>query len=425
MLTVAEALAAILAEAWAGATVQVPLAASLNRVLAEDVASDIDSPPHDRATVDGYAIIAADLAAPGNDIAVADFTVIEEITAGQIARYPITRGQTSRVMTGAPIPPGADAMVMIERSVPIVATADDAEQVRLTQTKVRVGQNIVRRASSIARGDVVLGRGHRLRPAEIGLLAEVGRGAVLIHRPPSLAIISTGNELVDPACVPRSGQIRDSNGPLLAAAGVRLGAEVLSVTTARDDPAELATRIAQGLAADVLLISGGVSVGKLDLVPAALATAGVRQVFHKINLKPGKPLWFGVKQHESRQTLVFGLPGNPVSALVCFELFVRPALAKLMGSAVITRPRLAARMAGDFRHVSDRPTYYPGRWQFDTSDAVAGELDRPTMPTVAPLTWHGSGDLRALTQASVLIYFPAGERNYAAGDLVEVLPFDE
>jgi molybdopterin molybdotransferase len=209
----------------------------------------------------------------------------------------------------------------------------------------------------------------------------------------------------------------------LAAAAELAGADVVALGIARDDPAELADRIQQGLTCDALVIAGGVSAGRLDLVPAALRTAGVQQVFHKVSLKPGKPLWFGVRHGAGRPTLVFGLPGNPVSSRVCFELFVRPALERVRGAMPTGTPRLAARLGCSFQHVGDRPTYYPGRWQ-----SVGGDLSSPagspSPPWVAPLSWHGSGDLHALSQASVLIHFPAGEHVYAAGDLVEVLLFN-
>jgi molybdopterin molybdotransferase len=433
MLTVAEALAKILDQATLTPTVRVAVEGALGCTLAEDVASDVDSPPHDKATVDGYAIVAADLAAGS-----AVFDVIEEVTAGEVATRVVSRGQASRVMTGAPIPAGADAMVMIERSENVPPAGSATQRVRLMQDNVPAGQNILRRATSLSRGDIVLRKGTVIRPIEIGLLAEVGRVEVLVHRRPSLAVLATGNELVDAGALPAAGQIRDSNGPMLLAAARRAGAEGLELGIARDEPAQLATCIARGLACDVLVISGGVSAGVLDLVPVALRAAGVEEVFHKVEIKPGKPLWFGVRQGSGDptaafgpslafgQTLVFGLPGNPVSSLVCFELFVRPTLAKISGAASVGLLPLAARLDADFLHRGDRPTYFPGRLHVGGclqpgpagASVAAGSLPAPL---VSPLAWRGSGDLRTLTDASVLIHFPAGERAYAAGDLVEVL----
>ncbi len=421
MLTVAEALAKILDQARPTSTVRMAVASVLGNTLAENIASDVDSPPHDKATVDGYAIVAADLAAGS-----AEFDVIEEITAGEVSTRVVSRGQASRVMTGAPIPAGADAMVMLERSETAPSAGSAAQRVRLKQDNVRTGQNIVRRATSLAHGDVVLRKGTVIRPIEIGLLAEVGRTEVLVHLRPSLAVLATGNELVDTGTVPTAGQIRDSNGPLLLAAAQRAGAEGLGLGIARDEPEELATRIGRGLACDVLVISGGVSAGVLDLVPAALRAAGVEEVFHKVQLKPGKPLWFGVRRGSGDptlafgQTMVFGLPGNPVSSLVCFELFVRPALAKISGGTPVGLLQLAARLNADFVHQGDRPTYFPGRLQPDPTDASAARGSLP-VPWVEPLAWCGSGDLRTLTDAAVLIHFPAGEHAYAVGDLVNVL----
>jgi molybdopterin molybdotransferase len=322
-------------------------------------------------------------------------------------------------------------MVMIERSELISSAAGGRPRVRLEQSNVRAGQNIVRRATSLARGDVVLRKGTVIRPIEIGLLTEVGRTEVLVHRRPWLAVLSTGNELVDAGVVPGAGQIRNSNGPLLLAAARRAGAEVLTLGIARDRPEELASCIQRGLTCDVLVISGGVSAGVLDLVPAVLHAAGVEEVFHKVQLKPGKPLWFGVRPAvgdlaapvgpvPNRPTLVFGLPGNPVSTLVCFEVFVRPALAKLSGTAPVGLLPLAARLGADFQHRGDRPTYFPGRLQDSSVSAGDGEANL-MLPLVSPLAWRGSGDLRTLSEANALIHFPAGERAYAAGEVVVVL----
>lgn len=420
MLTVAEALAAVLAEVVATEPVRVPLSAAVGLALAEDIASDVDSPPHDKATVDGYAVCAADLVS-----GTAELVLLEEVVAGDVPRLPVAPGQTTRVMTGAPIPGGADAMVMIERSQLLPATGG-VEGVRLTQDNVRPGQNIVRRAAVMHRGDVVLRRQARVGPSQLGLLAEVGRDQVLVHRRPTLAVLATGNELVDAATRPGAGQIRNSCGPMLVALAQRAGASAVDLGIALDEPEALAERIRRGLESDVLVISGGVSAGVLDLVPAALRGAEVEPVFHKVDIKPGKPLWFGRRTAAGRRTLVFGLPGNPVSSLVCFELFVRPALAGVAGGVPHGLPVIPARLACDFQHRSDRPTYHPGRWaNSDPSTLVpATSLAGPAsmrLPEVMPLAWQGSGDLRTLAQANALIQLPAGQLNFTRGDLIDIL----
>jgi len=282
------------------------------------------------------------------------------------------------------------------------------ERVRLGAPRTAAGQNIVRRATSLAQGQVVLEPGVRLRPAEIGLLAEVGRARVRAIARPNVAIVSTGNELVGVHDSPGPGQIRNSNGPLLTASTVAAGATALDLGIARDERPELHGKFSKGLAADVLIISGGVSAGVLDLVPSVLDELGVRQVFHKVSLKPGKPIWFGHRAREKGQTLVFGLPGNPVSSFVCFELFVKPALRALAGLPSCTRVLRAELSVGQL-HRGDRPTYQPARLVF-----AEGKQQ------VAPLRWHGSGDLRVLSDANALVHFPAGERQYETGEVVDV-----
>lgn len=402
MLSVDEALKRVLAEAVGRPSIECPLRDALGLVLAEDVTSDVDSPPHDKSLVDGYAVVAADLAGGSVELA-----VLEEVTAGAVPHRAVARGASVRVMTGAPIPEGADAVVMIERSELV---AEDPNRVRLSVPKVASGQNIMRRATSMARGDVVLAAGAELRAIEIGVLAEVGRESIRVIPKPRLAVLATGNELVPLEVVPEAGHIRNSNSPMLAAAARAAGAAVAELGIARDDVEELRKTIAFGLEADVLLISGGVSAGVLDLVPGVLEALGVRQVFHKIKIKPGKPLWFGVLPAESGAKLVFGLPGNPVSSLVCFELFVRPAIARLAGRGTGALVEVTAHLAADFTHRGDRPTYHPARLtRVDGQDVVE------------PARWKGSADLRALVETNALACFAPGDRVYRAGESIPAL----
>jgi molybdopterin molybdotransferase len=314
-------------------------------------------------------------------------------------------------MTGAPVPPGADAVVMQEMTV---ASPVGIKRVEIRDERLRAGQNIVRQGVAMCRGDVVLRAGGPISPAAVGLLAEVGRAEVSVIPPVSVAVLATGNELVSPAERPAAGQIRNSNGPMLVAAGRQAGSAAIDLGVARDDCESLRAKFTLGLNHDVLVISGGVSTGTLDLVPATLAELGVREVFHKIRMKPGKPLWFGVKEHTAdRLTLVFGLPGNPVSTFVCFELFVRPALAKLAGRDPACANRvITARLTSEFTHRGDRPTYHPA--------IVAGPNDGAG-PTISPLRWAGSADLRGLVDANALTIFPAGNFSYAAGEPVQAL----
>ncbi len=398
MLSVEEALDRVLSRAQTRAAVGSATSEALGLVLAEEITSDVDSPPHDKSIVDGYAVIAADLASGP-----AELTLLEEVMAGDVPRHSITRGTTIRVMTGAPIPAGADAMVMVEQSEMV------GERVRLAPPRVTVGQNIMRRAASMARGEPVLSAGHVLRAIELGLLAEVGRTQVQVIPRPRLAVLSTGNELVPPGAAPGPGHIRNSNSPMLVALAQAAGAASFDLGIARDEPEVLRSLMATGLEADVLVISGGVSAGVLDLVPGALESLGVRPVFHKIRLKPGKPLWFGVLPAEGGDKLVFGLPGNPVSSLVGFELFVRPAIAKLAGRSPAADETTAI-LASELAHRGDRPTYHPAELRLEAGQAV-----------VEPLKWKGSGDLRTLAGANALACFPAGDERHAAGEMIRVL----
>ncbi len=260
------------------------------------------------------------------------------------------------------------------------------------------------------RGAVTLQSGCEIRPIEIGILAEVGRTHVTAIPRPVVAVLSTGDELVGSCDTPGPGQIRNSNGPMLLAAAARAGADTIDLGIGRDEVAELRRLAAEGLNADILIVSGGVSAGTLDLVPGVLEGLSVERVLHKVNVKPGKPLWFGVRRSAAVPRLVFGLPGNPVSGLVCFELFVRPAIARLAGRADRGQPTVTARLVCDFTQRGDRPTYHP---------AIVRET--PDGPTVEPLPWRGSGDLAALARANGLAKFPAGEQVYQAGALVEAI----
>jgi len=420
MLSVDEALRLVLEFAQPSPAETKDLPNALGCVLAEDIASDIDSPPHDKSIVDGYALIAAEVRSSGVELA-----VLEEITAGALPTRSVESGNASRIMTGAPLPPGADAVVMVEQT----RSLSDGK-VQILQSTVRPGQNIMRRGAAMVRGQTVFKAGKQLRAIELGLLAEVGRDHVKVQARPSVAVIATGNELVETSLIPAPGQIRNSNGPLLMGLVEQTGSQPVDQGIARDTAAELRAKISNALAEDVVVLSGGVSAGVLDLVPQVLAELGVEQVFHKVNLKPGKPLWFGVKRHDNRTnpTLVFGLPGNPVSTLVCFELFVRPALQKLRGLAPKGLPRQKARLAREHQQRGERPTYWPAEIQ---ESGVRGqeseERGQGSGEGLTPLKWQGSGDLRTLAEANCLAFFPAGDRLFAAGEEVECLrlPGDE
>jgi molybdopterin molybdotransferase len=398
MLTVDEALAIVFQHAKVRQPEIAPLEAALGRVLAEDVASDLDMPPFDKAMMDGFAVRSADLSD-----GVATLDVVETVTAGCSPKMTLKSGMAARIMTGAPVPAGADGIVMVEQC----ETLDGGRRVRIPGS-VRAGQHIQPRARELRCGEVVLRKGATLRPQEIGLLAMVGRATVRTTPPPDVSVLSTGDELVEPETFPGPGCIRNSNAPMLVAQAMRCGAITRNLGIARDTHEDLKRRISEGLSSPVLVLSGGVSAGKLDLVPGVLQELGVVAHFHKVAMKPGKPVFFGSRRNSDRETLVFGLPGNPVSAFVAFELFVRPAIRVLQGKKARPLEFTPCALADDFQYTSDRPTYHPAQMV----DAQ-----------VRPVAWQGSPDLRALVLANALVLLPPGEHNHIAGAPLPVTVF--
>jgi molybdopterin molybdotransferase len=397
MLSVAEAQAVVLQHARPLPPEVLPLTpAALGLVLAEDVASDLDMPPYDKALMDGYAVRAADL--PEGR---ATLRVVDEVTAGRTPKRPVGPGEATHIMTGAPLPAGADAVVMVERTRP----AEDG-RVAVEDRPPAPGQNVLPRGREMRRGETVLAAGTVLRPQELGLLATVGRTSARVHPAPAVAVLATGDELVEAGVAPGPGQIRNSNGPMVAAQVSRAGGVPRNLGIAPDRHDALRALVDEGLRSPVLILSGGVSAGKLDLVPGVLQELGVAAHFHKVEMKPGKPVFFGSRGDR----LVFGLPGNPVSALVCFELFVRPALRRLGGHAEAGPRLVSAALAEDFAYRSDRPTYHPARLE-------AGERGW----AVRAVPWFGSPDLRGLTRANAFVLFLAGDHVHRAGEVFQVL----
>ena len=406
MIAVEEALRLVLTQANPLPAARIPVGESLGCVLAENVLSDLDSPPWDKSMVDGYAIRVADLST-----GTAELKVLEEVVAGAVPSQPIQPGTATRIMTGAPIPAGTEAVVMVERTELL---AND--RVRIEAPPHEVGQNILRCGSSFRRGTVIVPSGTTIGPVHVGLFCEVGRAKPLVIPRPRVAILSTGNELVSAAEIPQPGQIRNSNGPMLAALVAKVRATPQQLGVARDELDALRRLVAEGLKSDVLVLSGGVSAGVLDLVPQVLNELGVEQVFHKVSIKPGKPLWFGVRHREGRRTLVFGLPGNPVSSLVGFELFVRPAIERMAGRTAAPHQTYRAKIGdGRVHQRGNRMTYHPAVRE-------SGAPHGSDLPTVKLLSWHGSADLRTLADANLLAILPPGDQIYSVGGEIEVLP---
>lgn len=396
MLEVADALAEVLSRCRPKEPVTETLVFGLNgRVLAADIRADQDSPAFDKSLRDGYAVRSANTG---------DRQIVETIAAGAVPTRAVGDGECARIFTGAPIPAGADAVVMQE----------DAEvlpdgRVRFGGT-VRPGQWVFRRGAEMRAGEVVIPAGTVVTPAVAGVLASVGSVNLLVYPGLMASVVPTGNELVDAFAKPGPGQLRNSNGPMLEALVESAGAVAMADGGfVSDNPASLRAAFQQELSADrdVLLVAGGVSVGDHDLVPKVLAELGVEIHFRQVRMKPGKPLLFGTKG----DTLVFGLPGNPVSAFVCFELFVRPALRKLAGHADPGPRTVRLPLAESVSEVNDRPTYRPAKLEVAE---VGWE--------VRPLPWGGAPDLRSLLAADALLVLPAGDARYDRGTPVPVIP---
>ncbi len=386
-LPLAEALALLDSRVPAPVRERVPLDRAAGAVLAEAAVLDLDMPPFDRAMMDGYAIVAAD--SPGV------VEVVGEIAAGHPIDVRVSRGRGARIMTGAPLPPGADAILQVEK------TEAAGAGVRLLEA-AKPGQNVAPRGSDSRKGAVVLEAGTRIGPAQLSVLAAAGVADVPVYRRPLVAMMATGDELVPPSATPGPGQIRNSNGYGVPAQVRALGLDCEVLGPVPDRMEDLVPSIRRGLARDVLILSGGVSAGDRDLVVPALEAEGVTQVLHQVRIRPGKPLYVGLKG----RTAVFGLPGNPVSSFVTFEILVRPFLGRMMGWAGAALPRARARLAAALKSGGDRTTFRPAR--------------RAADGTVAPLAWAGSGDLFALAKADSLIVQPEGAAP-AAGEEVEIV----
>ena len=407
MLSVDQALEIILAriEVLPGSN-NVGLLMSLGRILAEDIIADIPIPPFDNSAVDGYAVRAEETRGAGQDSPVSLRTA-PDIPAGSDLPEPLLPGAAARIMTGAPVPPGADAVVMIEditREVPgtveIHAEARSKDYIRTAGEDVKPG-------------DLVLASGTRIRAAEVGMLATMGRTHVLTAPRPRVGILSTGDEVVDveEGIPPPPGKIRNSNQWALAALVREAGAVVEFRRHVRDDLAATEEVLSEWAFADppvdVIVSAGGVSVGDRDYVKPALEKLGSLDLW-KVAMKPGKPLAFG----RIGKTLFFGLPGNPVSAMVTFELFVRPALAKLAGfrHGEQSRPLVHAELKEDVRHS-------PGRREFVRAWTETTEGRYFTKPTGA----QGSGLLHSMTRANSLMILSEESGDKHRGDRVEVM----
>jgi molybdopterin molybdotransferase len=377
MLRVEEAQARVLEAAAPLGPEIVGLDEALGRVLASDVIATRALPPADTSAMDGYALVAADAATPG-----ADLSVVGTIAAGHPSTRALARGQAMRIMTGAPLPPGADAVVMQEETL---ARGDRV----VLQGVTHAGAHVRRRGEDVAPDTLALAAGTAIGPGEIGLLAALGRSVIPVHRRPTVSIVSTGDELVDIGTLPGPGQIVDSNAHALAAMIRDAGGRPWAAPITPDQPEAIRRRLTEALAADVLITVGGVSVGEFDYVKDALTAVGAPLDFWKVAMKPGKPMAFGCAAGRP----AFGLPGNPASAMVSFELFVRPVLRKLAGRrSGLLRPRAAVRFEGSYRKETGRRHYLRAHARREGSILVAH-----------PRVHQGSGMLRSMVDVNALV----------------------
>lgn len=370
----------------------VPLHEASGRILAVDASADRNYPPFNRATRDGFAVRAADL--PGR------LHIIGEVRAGERFSGAIEAGQAVEIMTGAPVPEGADAVVMIEHC------QNHGDGSMSTDKSAEPGLNIAPAACEARAGRIILPRGTRIDYAGIAWLATTGRSTVVVYARPRVAILATGDEIVGIDETPAAHQIRNSNSFSLAAQVARAGGLPIVLPVARDTKEDTIRLIRQALEADLFLLSGGVSAGKYDVVEACLAELGATFYFDRVLLQPGQPVVFGRAQNK----FFFGLPGNPASTMVTFEVFARAALDLISGATdaamLLSLPLTLARLTKPFRHKAGLTRILPA--------SVA-------CTEVTPIDWQGSGDVPAICRANAFLVADPDQPEYAAGDLIPVL----
>lgn len=367
---------------------RVTLAEASGRVLAQDILADRDYPPLARSVRDGFAVRAADL--PGR------LRVIGEVRAGEAATQSVSPGEAIEIMTGAPVPAGADAIVMVEH----VEREEGAVVAKRTQAP---GDFINRQGGEAARGQVVVPRGEVLSFSRIAMLATVGAAEVEVYARPRVAILSTGDEVVPVEATPQDYQVRNSNAWSLAAQVRRAGAQPVVLPVARDEYDATLRLIEQGLACDLLLLSGGVSAGKYDIVERVLGDLGAEFYFTRVAIQPGQPLVFG----RVRDRFFFGLPGNPASTMVTFEVFARAAVDLLAGRTGSPLPFIYAPLTQDFRHKTGLTRFLP---------ALLDERGLTHIP------WQGSSDVASLARSNAFLVADSDRELWHAGEMMAVLP---
>jgi molybdopterin molybdotransferase len=372
-------------------------------VLAENLCADRDFPPFPRATRDGFAVCAADVQSVPVRL-----KNVGSIKAGATLKdsgVTLSTGECVEIMTGAPVPAGADAVVMVEY------TESTGNQVTVIRS-VFPSENVVARGAEARRGEVMIQRGTRVHHAVVAVAAAVGRPEIAVHRRPRVSVLATGDELVDINLPPERNEIRNSNSYSLAAQIYEAGGEAIIMPVARDQADELALLAGKALDSDLLLLTGGVSIGKYDLVEEVLASLGAEFFFTGVAIQPGKPAVFGQITHDGKTTPFFGLPGNPVSTMVTFRLFVRPVLGALAGASPEPLPFAQARLREPFSTKTGLTRFLPAKLGGTNAD-----------PHVELVGWQGSGDLMAASKANCYIVVPPDRDKFEKDEAISVLLF--
>jgi molybdopterin molybdotransferase len=400
MISVEEALERILAQITPLPVTSVPLPQALGLVLAEDVIAQEDIPPFANSAMDGFALLSKD--SQPRDGQPPRLRITGEVAAGYVADHAVEEGTTMRIMTGAPVPPGADTVIQVE-----LTRSENPEWVEIQQA-VPPGNNIRPAGEDMRRGQKILSRGSEIGPWEIGVLATLGWATVPVIQRPRVAILSTGDEVIDVSEPLSPGKIRNSNGYLLEAAAQRVGAEPHRLGVARDTIESLREKFSDAVTYDLIITSGGVSVGDFDLVKDIMREQGEIN-FWRINMRPGKPVAFG----QIGGVLLLGLPGNPVSAAVTFELFARPVIRKMMGHTRLFRPQIEVLVEDGVSDVAMRRHYVRARVEWRDGRFVAHTTGN-----------QGSHITTSLLNANALVIVPEGGVEVHPGDTAKAIMLD-
>ncbi|PJZ71201.1 molybdopterin molybdenumtransferase MoeA [Leptospira perolatii] len=395
MISISDALKRILLKVNKPETILISLDQATGFSLAETVKADRDYPPFHRSTMDGFALKSKDYETGKV------FTYQTEVSAGM--KIKLRKGERIvKIMTGAPVPDGLDTVIKFEDSKD-VSQEGNLKMVRFVPTKIKSGQNIAKQGEDLRKGQTVISSGTIINASVISLLASLGKDKVRVFSPPKVSIVSTGNEVVSIEAKPKPFQIRDSNSHGLTSFLKKFGITPLSVNLVPDEEPKIQEALKQGLTSEILLITGGVSMGSLDLIPSVLSKLGVQEIFHKVELKPGKPIWFG----RTKSCVVFALPGNPFSVQVCARLFVEPYIRKFLSlpeSSTLNLPILQSRSKGN-----KLPEYFPAL------------LENNLVTGVLPKKFNGSGDITAGLLSDGIALHPADKPEIKEGEVLEFL----